>query len=115
MEDRRKRLHTESVPSVARPSDLPEDVDRAIEVFGNRVRVAILLALLDDGPATVADLTERLQLSRSIVTYHTADLERLGILDVDTPRGQAEVRRRFLRVNRDAVHAAVAAFAIFDR
>lgn len=90
-----------------RPVELPADLARAVEALGSRVKVLLLQSLEHEGPATAAELAERLRISPELVRHHILPLERLGIVDVSPPRSQTEVRRRYYNVNRPALKTTV--------
>jgi predicted ArsR family transcriptional regulator len=68
-----------------------------VDVFGNRVRVAILRSLRKDGPASRAELAERLSLSSSLLQNHLGQLEKQGVLSTDPARSEpGRLRRRYI-------------------
>lgn len=73
--------------------DLPDSVDRAIDVVGNRIRVLILKSILRDGPATRAELARRLDQSTSLLQAHLRTLEELRVVYVSPPRSERESNR----------------------
>lgn len=73
------------VPRIARP-DLPDVVEQAVEVFGARVRVALLRALNEHGPCTKAELHRVLGGSEANLHTHLMALERAGVVLADPPR-----------------------------
>ncbi|MHC2187036.1 ArsR/SmtB family transcription factor [Rathayibacter agropyri] len=93
------------------PVNLPEALDRAIDVLGNRVKIAALLALREGG-ATGTELAARLGVSQVLVRYHLVALERLGILTVQPPRTEVDVRRRYFYVNHCALARVVDALNV---
>lgn len=93
------------------PVNLPEALDRAIDVLGNRVKIAALLALREGG-ATGTELAARLGVSQVLVRYHLIALERLGILTVQPPRTEVDVRRRYFYVNHRALARVVDALNV---
>lgn len=108
----RQPLDTGRMPRRAEPAGIPESIDRAVAVFGSRIKVAALLAL-QERPATGAELAVRLNVSRVLVRNHLIELEQLGILTVQPPRTEVDVRRRYFHLNRDALAAAVEALTAF--
>lgn len=102
------------MPQPARP-DLPPQVEEAIAVLGNRVRVAILRALVAHGPATKAELHRRLGGSDANLHHHLTALERSGALTADPSRSDepGPVTRRYhldqarLRVLLDALSGGI--------
>jgi DNA-binding transcriptional ArsR family regulator len=86
------------VPATVRP-DLPSDVERAIEAFGNRVRVAVVTSLRKHGPATRTELAARIDVSRSLLQVHMRRLVELDVLHPDPAGTQADHRRRIYRVD----------------
>lgn len=91
----------------ARPVELPAELARAVETLGGRVKVLLLLSLEREGPATAAELAQRLRISPELVRHHVLPLERLGIVDVSPPRSNTEVKRRYYSVDRPALKAAL--------
>ena len=83
--------------------DLPSDVERAIDAFGNRVRVAVVTSLRTHGPSTRTDLAARLDVSRSLLQSHMRRLVELGVLRPEPAGMQADHRRRTYRVNEGEV------------
>jgi DNA-binding HxlR family transcriptional regulator len=96
------------VPLTARP-DLPDGTERAIDIFGNRVRVAVIRSLLVDGPATRGELSERLGVSMSLLQKHLAALEQLDAVTLTPPRSEPGVRPRTYGVDASTVRVALAA------
>lgn len=90
----------------ADPLGFPGEFERAVDVLGNKVRVAVLLRLRKRGPSTPVRLAEQLGVSRISVRKHLLALEELGIVDVDVPRSETDVRKRYFSIN-DAALAAV--------
>jgi ArsR family transcriptional regulator, arsenate/arsenite/antimonite-responsive transcriptional repressor len=90
------------VPATVRP-DLPPDTERAIDVFGNRVRVAVVSSLRAQGPATRTELASRLNVSRSLLQAHVRRLVALGILRPEPAGTQADHRRRVYQVDESEV------------
>jgi DNA-binding HxlR family transcriptional regulator len=82
------------MPRTVHP-DLPDDTERAIDILGNRVRVAVIRSLLTAGPATRGTLAERLGVSASLLQKHLAALEELGAVQLTPPRSVPGVRPRF--------------------
>jgi DNA-binding transcriptional ArsR family regulator len=72
------------MPKYARPAH-SESVEAAIEAFGNRVRVAILGALRQHGPATRGELAARIGSAEKTVQTHLRTLEGLGLVSSDPP------------------------------
>jgi DNA-binding transcriptional ArsR family regulator len=89
--------------------DLPDDLDHAIEALGNRVRVAILQSLRKTGPATRKDLEVRLGVGSPSLQKHLAVLEELGLVSVDPPRSEGDVRRRLYVVDIASLESALKA------
>jgi DNA-binding HxlR family transcriptional regulator len=77
--------HEAAVPPTARPS-LPPLVEQAVDVFGNRVRLAVIRSLLRDGRASRSELAQRLSLSRSLLQGHLARLEEWSVITPFPPR-----------------------------
>lgn len=85
------------VPRIARP-DLPAVVEQAVEVFGARVRVAVLRALNEHGPCTKAELHRLLGGSEANLHTHLMALEQAGVVLADPPRSDESgpVIRRYI-------------------
>lgn len=94
------------MPEHVQPVGLPEEVDRAVQIVGNRVRVAALLMLLRVERATATEIAGQLKVGRELVRQHLIELERLRIVEVDPPRSP-EVRRHYFRVDRVALREVV--------
>jgi len=91
----RQTGHNGSVPTV-RP-DLPPLVDEAIDTLGNRVRVAVIRSLLQEGSATRTELSRRLGLSLSLLQNHLRKLEELAVVYTDPPRSEpGRLHRRYV-------------------
>lgn len=88
--------HNASVPRIARPN-LPAPVDRAVEVFGARVRVALLRALNEHGPCTKAELNRLLGGSEANLHAHLTALEDDGVVLADPRRSDESgpITRRY--------------------
>lgn len=72
------------MPKYARPAH-SEPVEAAIEAFGNRVRVAILGALRQHGPATRGELSTRIGAAEKTVQTHLRTLEGLDLVSSEPP------------------------------
>jgi DNA-binding transcriptional ArsR family regulator len=94
--------HNDAVPTPAR-TDLPPDVERAIDILGNRVRVAILRSLVLEGPASRSELSERLNLSASLLQAHLGRLAEFGALTQDPAGTRPDHRKRVYRANKKDV------------
>lgn len=68
--------------------DLPPGLTEASEIFGSRVRLAILLAIPRPGKATLTSLVEQTGLNYNTMKANLARLEDLGAITCSTPRGQ---------------------------
>jgi ArsR family transcriptional regulator, arsenate/arsenite/antimonite-responsive transcriptional repressor len=90
------------VPTPAR-TDLPPDVERAIDILGNRVRVAILRSLVLYGPASRSELSGRLNLSASLLQAHLRRLADFGVVTQDAPGRRSDHRKRVYRTNKKDV------------
>ncbi|HEY3528056.1 MAG TPA: winged helix-turn-helix domain-containing protein [Nocardioides sp.] len=86
------------MPTPAR-TDLPPAVERAIDILGNRVRVAILRSLVLDGPASRSELSERLNLSASLLQAHLRRLTAFGAITQDPAGTRSDHRVRVYRPN----------------
>ena len=78
----------------------PQDVERAIDILGNRVRVAVLRSLVLDGPASRSELSQRLDLSTSLLQAHLRRLIEHGAVIQDPPGTRADHRMRVYRANK---------------
>ena len=87
------------MPQTVRPA-LPEETERAIEILGNRVRVAVLRSLLTVGPSTRGQLSDRLGVSMALLQKHLAALEKLGAVSLHPPRTEPGVRPRSYSADR---------------
>jgi DNA-binding HxlR family transcriptional regulator len=85
--------NNDAVPTPAR-TDLPPHVERAIDILGNRVRVAILRSLVLDGPASRSELSERLNLSASLLQAHLRRLAEFGVITQDPAGTRPDHRNR---------------------
>src|SRR5881394_2304715 len=90
------------VPTPAR-TDLPTNVERAIDILGNRVRVAILRSLVLGGPASRSELSQRLNLSPSLLQAHLRRLVEFGVVTQDVPGSRSDRRKRVYRTNKKDV------------
>lgn len=97
--------HNVPVPRVARPA-LPRLAEEAVDVFGARVRVAVLKCLNEHGPSTKAELLRRIGGSDSNLADHLAALELRGAIVANPPRTDeaGPVTRRY-EVNDNRVRA----------
>lgn len=68
--------------------DLPPGLPEASEIFGSRVRIAILLAIPLAGKATLTSLVEQTGLNYNTMKANLSRLEDLGALACSIPRGQ---------------------------
>jgi DNA-binding transcriptional ArsR family regulator len=94
--------HNDAVPTPAH-TDLPLDVERAIDILGNRVRVAILRSLVLDGPASRSELSERLNLSVSLLQAHLRRLVEFGAITQDPAGTRSDHRKRVYRAGKKDV------------
>jgi ArsR family transcriptional regulator, cadmium/lead-responsive transcriptional repressor len=90
------------VPTPAR-TDLPKGVERAIDILGNRVRIAVLRSLVLQGPASRSELSQRLNLSASLLQVHLRRLTEFGLVTQDAPGGRPDHRKRVYRTNKKDV------------
>ncbi|PPF19687.1 hypothetical protein C5C45_00025 [Rathayibacter rathayi] len=77
-----------------------------MDVLNTKVRVAILLELRKHGPSTPVRLAAQLRVNRALVRRNLLALEQLGMIDIDPPRSETDVRKRYFSIN-DAALAAV--------
>ncbi|MGO3557555.1 ArsR/SmtB family transcription factor [Brevibacterium aurantiacum] len=91
------------MPKYARPAHT-EQVEAAIEAFGNRVRVAIIGALRQHGAATRGELAARIGSAEKTVQTHLRTLEGLDLVSSDPP---PESRKSGQRVRYSAKPAAI--------
>jgi DNA-binding transcriptional ArsR family regulator len=96
------RHHNDGVPTPAR-TGLPKDVERAIDILGNRVRVAVLRSLVLEGPASRSELSERLNLSVSLLQAHLRRLAEFGVVTQDAAGTRPDHRKRVYRANKNDV------------
>lgn len=90
--------NNDRVPTPAR-TELPKDVERAIGILGNRVRVAVLRSLVLDGPASRSELSLRLDISASLLQAHLRRLVEYGAVTQDAPGTRSDHRMRVYRAN----------------
>lgn len=72
------------MPKYVRPST-PESLEAAIDVLGNRVRVAIIGSIRTHGPSTRKELEERLSVGKSTVTLNLQLLVTSKVIYTDPP------------------------------
>jgi DNA-binding transcriptional ArsR family regulator len=94
------------MPLTAHP-ELPDGIERSIDILGNRVRVAVIRSLLTAGPATRRALSERTGLSMSLLQIHLAALEELGAVDLTPPRSEPGVRPRLYSADPDTISRVI--------
>ena len=92
------------MPKSVRPQ-LPDDLERAIDLLGSKVRAAALRSLLLAGPASQKDLAARIQVSDSLLRAHMPRLEEDGIVFTDPPRSESGYRSRLYCVKSDELQA----------
>ena len=110
-----RRNHNDAVPTPAR-TDLPKDVERAVDILGNRVRVAILRSLVLDGPASRSELSQRLNLSVSLLQAHLRRLAEFGAISQDPAGTRPDHRKRIYRANhKDVDQLLKALLSAFQR
>lgn len=73
-----------------RPRASAREPSVVFEALADPTRRAVMRALSDSGPATLAELSSRLPVSRQAVTKHLALLRQAGLV---TPRGEPRGRR----------------------
>ena len=98
------------VPTPARTS-LPAEVERAVDVLGNRVRVAVLRSLVLEGPASRSELRERLGISSSLLQAHLRRLVEFGVIAQDAPGARSDHRKRVYRANQKDLDRLVTVLA----
>ncbi len=76
--------HAGVMPKYVRPST-PESLEAAIDVLGNRVRVAIIGAIRMHGPSTRRELEERLSVNKSTITLNLQLLVASKVVFTDPP------------------------------
>lgn len=69
------------------PTPFGEQVEAAIDILGNRIRVAILGHLRKNGPAQRADIAEALSIVPSSVSNQLVVLMNAGVITADVPEG----------------------------
>ena len=99
-----------TVARAERPDAL-EETEHAIEVLGNRVRVAVLRSLLKVGTSTCGQPSVRLGISMALLEKHLAAREKLGAVSLDPPRTQPGVRPRTYSADRANVLAIAKALS----
>src|SRR5699024_616473 len=99
----------EHMPRYARPH-LEPPVDDAIEVFGNRLRLALIAPLRNEGPGTRGELSRRLEASEQTVANHLRALLQHRVINADPPPElHASGQRVAYAVNERAVRRLYAA------
>ncbi|WP_277212358.1 ArsR/SmtB family transcription factor [Isoptericola croceus] len=88
---------------IAKPAGRPDEVELAVAVFGNQVKHEIVRYLSSRDPAFFGDVAAGTELSRSTLSPHLAELEDLGVVVVDVPRGQRRGRSVRYSVDRERV------------
>jgi DNA-binding transcriptional ArsR family regulator len=107
--------HNDTVPTPAR-TDLPRSVERAVDILGNRVRVAILRSLVLNGPASRSELSQRLNLSVSLLQAHLRRLIEFGAVTQDPAGTRSDHRKRVYRANKKDVDVLLTALVeTFER
>ncbi len=61
------------------------DPDPVFEALADPTRRAVIRALADDGPSTLADLTRQLPVTRQAVAKHLVVLQDAGLVATDGP------------------------------
>jgi ArsR family transcriptional regulator, cadmium/lead-responsive transcriptional repressor len=61
------------------------DPDPVFEALADPTRRAVMRALADDGPSTLADLTRQLPVTRQAVAKHLVVLQDAGLVATDGP------------------------------
>lgn len=94
---------------------MPASVEVAVEVFGSKLRVALLRVLAEVGPQTVPDLAERLEVRSRVTVIENLDvLERLMVVRGDPApgarRGRRDVTYSVNRAQLDLVTEALRAY-----
>lgn len=109
--ERLQRRDNDAVPATVRP-DLPRLVEDAVDALGNRVRVAVIRSLTQDGPTTRAELARRLELGASLLQGHLRRLEELAVVYVSPSRSEpGRLQRRY---HVDSVRVAKLGAALLD-
>ncbi len=75
------------MPKYVRPSAL-ESLEAAIDVLGNRVRVAIIGCIRTHGPSTRREIEERTGVNKSTVTLNLQPLVAAGVIFTDPPAAE---------------------------
>lgn len=78
------------------PTPLGEHVEAAIDILGNRTRVAILGHLKAHGPSVRGDIAAALSLVPSSVSNQLTILLDAGVITTDPPEGQIRPGSRVL-------------------
>lgn len=94
----------ETMPNYALPPHMQSDVSMAVEIFGNKARVAILGYLAGLGPGekqTRGKIVEATLLEPVLVGRHLVALEESGVVTVDQPTGDRRGTRPKYWLNRD--------------
>ena len=89
-----------AMPKLVRPDDQPPALEDFITVFGNRARMSIIGFLLQSGPSMRVDIAKGTEIAIPTLGHHLADLERIGVLDVDLPPERRRGRSVHYSANR---------------
>ncbi len=81
------------MPKYVRPS-AEESLEAAIDVLGNRVRVAIIGFLRTDGPASRRQIEDALSIRKPTLTLHLSSLIAQGVVIADPPLQDAKGRQK---------------------
>lgn len=70
-------------------------------MLGNEVRQEVLRVLAQRGDASVPEIAKETQIRADTVTRHILELEDLGVVKIDVPRGSRHGRRFTVWLNRE--------------
>lgn len=94
--------HYGHMPRYVKPV-LPDRVELAIEIFGNRLRLAIIAHLADHAGSDIETMAEALGSKPGTIHFQLQGLEARGVVYSDPPAGQRNGRRALYWRDEDAV------------
>lgn len=96
------------MPRRTRPEPaLPGALETAVNAFGTRGHLAILLCLADRSPATKPQIIAEVDMAPMTVHHHLLALEKMGLVTVDLPAGARQGRTPRYSLNRTQTAKAI--------
>lgn len=92
---------------------MPQDVEAAVSLIGNRARTDILHNLSKLGPSTVGRLHSAMDISRPSLNRHLDVLAKAGLIQTDPPEGLRHGKSVVYAIQRSRVRELVAGYAAF--